>query len=158
MKTIIHLVIFSAVLFTFNACECKKNATTSPSSTTTTQPQPTTPSASANTITAPAQVDPSATTAKNMDETVRLVVSFYSKGEGIDSKSKEAFIKLLDSNTKKMAYIPTQWGREGEVDFCLELKELSAAEQEDFIKKTKELLNKTTLVHINEYAKCMHKN
>lgn len=157
MKTIVRLVIFSTVLFTFNSCECKKNATTPPTSSTTQQPTTAspTPASTTATTTQPTSVT---NTIKNTDKTVRLVVSFYSKGEGIDIKNKEAFIKLLNSNTKKIIYEPIHWGREGEVDFCLELKELSSAEQENFVKKAKELLNNSTLVYINEYAKCVHKN
>lgn len=156
MKTIVHLVLSSVVLFTFHSCECKKNATTPPSSGTT-QTQTTTP-ASANATTSMTPPNSTADAIKNTDETVRLVVSFYSKGEGIDSESKDAFNKLIDSNAKKIAYEPIRWGREGEVDYCLELKELSSAEQENFVKKVKELLNKSTLVHIKEYGKCVHKN
>lgn len=155
MKTIVQFVLASSVFFTFNSCECKKNGTTTPPASQTTQTQTTTPTSA--TITATTS-NPTSNTTTNKDETTRLVVSFYSKGEGIDVASKEAFVKLLNSNTKRIAYEPIQWGREGEVDYCLELKELSSAEQENFVKKAKELLNKSTLVHINEHAKCVHKN
>ena len=92
------------------------------------------------------------------DDSYRLVVQFYSKGEGIDNKTNEAFVKMLDSNSKKIAYEPTHWGREGEIDYCLKLNELSTAEQADFVKKANELLSKSALVHVNENAKCVHKH
>lgn len=92
------------------------------------------------------------------DDTYRLVISFYSKGEGIDSKVNEVFIKFLDSNSKKIAYEPTHWGREGEIDYCLKLSELSPSEQNEFVKKAKDLLAKSSLIHVNESAKCVHKH
>ena len=98
------------------------------------------------------------TVTTTVEDTYRLVVSFYSKGEGIDNKVNEAFVKVLDSNSKKIVYEPTHWGREGEIDYCLKLSELSSIEQNDFVKKVKEVLSKSSLVHINENAKCVHKH
>ena len=92
------------------------------------------------------------------DDTYRLAVEFYSTGQGSDYKVKEEFVKFLDSYSKKIAYEPTTWGREGETDYCLKLSELSASEQAEFVKKAKELLAKSSLVHINENAKCVHKH
>ena len=92
------------------------------------------------------------------DDTYRLVVSFYSKGEGIDNKVNDVFVKFLDAYPKKIAYEPTHWGREGEIDYCLQLSELSASEQVEFVKKAKDLLLKSSLVHVNESATCVHKH
>lgn len=92
------------------------------------------------------------------ENTYRLVISFYSIGEGSDYKTKEEFEKFLNTYTKKIAYEPTQWGREGEVDYCLKLNELSLTEQLDFVKKAKELVSKSRLVHVNENAKCVNKH
>lgn len=86
----------------------------------------------------------------------RYVVSFYSIGEGIDGKVKDAFVKFLESYPKKIAYTPAHWGREGEIDYCLALNELSGAEQTEFIKKANEILSKSRLVHTQENAKCNH--
>src|SRR6185369_17109930 len=49
-------------------------------------------------------------------------------------------------------------GREGEVNYCLALNELSAAEQTDFIKKANAILGKSTLVHVNENIACPQGN
>ncbi len=97
-------------------------------------------------------------TGNSSDDTYPLVVQFYSKGEGIDSKTNDSFVKFLDSYPKKISYSPTHWGREGEIDYCLKLSELNSAEQTDFIKKAKDMLSKSALVHINEGAKCVHKH
>ena len=85
-------------------------------------------------------------------------VEFYSIGEGIDFKTKEDFDKFLNTYTKKLVYEPASWGREGEIDYCLKINELSPAEQTDFVKKAKELLSRSKLVHVNENAKCVHKH
>lgn len=101
--------------------------------------------------------EPTAETTPAAD-TYRFWVSFYSTGEGIDLKNKEEFEKFLNSYPKKIAYEPTRWGREGETDYCLKLNELSSTEQADFIKKAKEVLAKSRLVHVDENAKCVHKH
>jgi hypothetical protein len=87
-----------------------------------------------------------------------LVVSFYSMGQGTDLKVKEEFEKFLNSYPKKISYEPIHWGREGETDYCLKLSELSSSEQETFIKKAKEILKKSSLVYVNEQAKCVNKH
>ncbi len=146
MKTIFHfhLIIVSSLLLSVDSCQNKKSTTAT--STATTQQQTTTTNTTATVSTTP------------KDDNVRFVVSFYSKGEGIDNKVNEAFVKFLASYTKKIVYEPTHWGREGEIDYCLKLSELPHAEQVDFIKKAKDLLSKSALVHVNENAKCVHKH
>jgi len=138
MKTITQLAICSIVLLSFISCKSKKNATVASKTTTQTT--------ASNSSTPPAE------------DTYRLVVEFFSIGQGIDLKTQEEFEKLLSSNSKKIAYEPTHWGREGEVDYCLKLSELSTLDQADFVKKAKETLINSKLVHINENAKCVHKH
>lgn len=113
---------------------------------------------SANTSSSPTQTVAIAptTTVSAAEGTVRFVVSFYSIGEGIDEKVHSAFVNFMDSYPKKISYEPIHWGREGETDYCLLLKELLADEQKVFIQKAKELLAKSSLVHISENAKCEH--
>jgi hypothetical protein len=86
----------------------------------------------------------------------RYVVSFYSIGEGIDGKVKDEFVKFLESYPKKIAYTLAHWGREGEIDYCLGLNELSTTEQTEFIRKAAAILSKSKLVHTQENAKCNH--
>jgi hypothetical protein len=131
--TIVSIVFLSSVSF-----KSKKNAAT----------------ATANTTLQ--QVSITTTQAIN-ESTLRLVVSFYSIGGGIDEKLHGEFVKFLDSYPKKIAYDPTYWGREGEVDYCLKLSGLSSSEQDNFLKKAKEMLSKSTLVHVYENATCVHK-
>lgn len=92
------------------------------------------------------------------DTIVGFVVSFYSRGEGIDATIKDEFVKFLDSYAKNITYQSTHWGREGEIDYCIKINELSPSEQDSFVKKSKEILNKSALVHINKNMKCVHKH
>ncbi|MBI4931886.1 MAG: hypothetical protein HY841_14080 [Bacteroidetes bacterium] len=158
MKTILHthLIIISSVLLSVDSCQNKKSAPTDSSAYTTPQQQTTTTSAPTQTIIPQPINGP----ANPKEENERFVVSFYSIGQGIDSKVNEEFVKFLDTypNPKKINYSPSHWGREGEVDYCLTLKELTPAEQTEFVKKATELLAKSKLVHTKENAKCDHSN
>jgi hypothetical protein len=88
----------------------------------------------------------------------RLVVSFYSICCGIDHQAQENldnFIKRYEKTKRKqLTKAAVSWGREGEVDYCLKLSELSPKEQKSFIAQVRGLLKKSKLVHINENAAC----
>ena len=86
-----------------------------------------------------------------------LVVSFYSPGNGIDQRAKSEYIKFLSSNYPALAYEKTSWGREGEIDFCFLLDELTEIQKSQFIKKSKELLSNSKKIHIYENKACTHK-
>jgi hypothetical protein len=155
MKNITYLAIFCILVLTFASCKNKKNAAaTSPANYT---QQQTPPAGTTATQAAPPPVHTAATAPKE-EGVMRCIVSFYSTGQGIDGKTKDEFVKFLDSYPKKITYTPTRWGREGETDFCLALGELSSPEQADFLKKANEILNKSKLVHTKENAKCDHNN
>jgi len=158
MKTIFHfhLIIISSILLSVDSCKSKKSTTTDSSTYTTPQQTTTTTSSSSTTTTNTAGTTTISPAPK--DDNVRFVVSFYSKGEGIDEKINNEFVKFLDSYPKKTSYAPKHWGREGETDYCLALTELSSAEQIEFVKKANELLIKSKLVHQKENAQCEHAN
>ncbi|HET6244307.1 MAG: hypothetical protein H0V01_06385 [Bacteroidetes bacterium] len=94
---------------------------------------------------------------KQGDGTYSLVISFYSKGEGIDFKTQEQYANFLEKNNQGIAYEEARWGREGEVDYCINLNKLSSIQQKEFISETRSLLGKSNLVHINENQPCVHK-
>lgn len=52
-----------------------------------------------------------------------LKVSFGSYASGTDKKSGEAVKAYLDSNTDKLTYTRTNWGKEGEYNYCVTVKE-----------------------------------
>ncbi|CAN5875305.1 hypothetical protein BH11BAC7_BH11BAC7_11830 [soil metagenome] len=84
----------------------------------------------------------------------RLTISFISKGEGIDYKTKDNFENWLKAQPKHPAYEVTHWGREGEINYCLKLNELSTREQEIFVRDVRTQLTDKELVFISEYAVC----
>jgi len=89
-------------------------------------------------------------------ENYRLHVSFISIGQGIDDETRQKFIDWVNNYPKKIVFEEAFWGREGEADYCFKLSEFSVSEQEDFIKKAKELLLGSNLVNINENVPCSH--
>jgi hypothetical protein len=89
---------------------------------------------------------------------MRLVVSFISIGAGTDYKAKEEYDKLISDHPKKPKYDETHWGREGEVDYCFTLSEMEPRDQDDFVKRTKDLLGTNKLVIITENQPCSHKH
>ena len=91
-------------------------------------------------------------------QTRRLVVSFTSICCGIDREAKEKlddFItKYEKTNGKQLATSSVKWGREGEIDYCLKLSELSRKQQKTFISQVRSLIGKSKLVEIRENAEC----
>ncbi|HET6991298.1 MAG TPA: hypothetical protein VFJ43_08250, partial [Bacteroidia bacterium] len=87
----------------------------------------------------------------------RVTVSFISKGQGIDLATEETFVKWLKEQPKHPAYDVTQWGREGEKNYCLKLTELSTREQEIFVRDLRTQLTDKELVFVSEYARCKGK-
>jgi hypothetical protein len=83
-------------------------------------------------------------------ETYRLVISFISKGSGIDGKTAEKVEGFLKNHPKKPAYETCRMGREGEFSYLLQLKELPKHEQKKFIKELEEQVGDKDLVHISE--------
>ncbi|GAB4140793.1 MAG: hypothetical protein Fur0041_15990 [Bacteroidia bacterium] len=88
------------------------------------------------------------------NETCRLVISFISRGSGIDLKAKDDFIKWLNEHPKKPQYEESTWGREGEVNVCLKLEEFSTRERDIFIRDARTILSGNELVIIQENVPC----
>lgn len=95
------------------------------------------------------------------DTPYRFIVSFISIGEGTDRNAKEILDATLynwkTSQKKEIVYEKVPWGREGEVDFCFQLKELSAEQQVQFINELKEKFKGHDLVQFAENEPCRHK-
>ena len=90
-------------------------------------------------------------------ETYGLVVSFFSPGNGINRQAKTDYDTFLEDYKGKVEVEQVRWGREGEIDYCLKLSSLSAAEKKDFIAKSRQVLEKSDRVNITENAACVHK-
>lgn len=84
----------------------------------------------------------------------RLVISFISKGGGIDRDAKKNVLAYIENYNKThsltLVYETVRWGREGEVDFCFALEELKKRQQVKFIDGLKTLVQKSDRVRISE--------
>ncbi len=87
-----------------------------------------------------------------------LVVSFYSIGSGIDRTILKEYINFLNENkenySNSFSYERVPWGREGEVDFCIQLFNLKEKEIETFKNNSNTILRKSSMVHSTENAIC----
>jgi len=112
----------------------------------------------------PAKVDsvalnPDTTTVKtSVTGVARFIVSFYSIGEGTEQnqiQKLESFLLLFRQRTgKNIPAEKTSWGREGELDYCISLSELSSGDQSMFIRDVKEELKTARWVNFSENSPC----
>jgi hypothetical protein len=98
-----------------------------------------------------------AQTNSKVPDSYRLVVSFISKGGGISMDTHEKFEKFLKDHPKKPIVENYRWGREGEIDYCSNLKELSKKEQVAFIEEIKKIVAGSDVVLLTENTPCVHK-
>ncbi|MHB8259295.1 MAG: hypothetical protein ACYDCN_03290 [Bacteroidia bacterium] len=83
-------------------------------------------------------------------DTYALVVSFISKGSGIDGKTKDKIDAFIKGFHKKPAFEVCQMGREGETTYLFHLKELKPHEKKKFIKELNEQIVDKEMVHVEE--------
>ncbi|MBK9250048.1 MAG: hypothetical protein IPM69_18565 [Ignavibacteria bacterium] len=92
------------------------------------------------------------------DSIYRFTVSFISIGSGIDHKAREQFTEFIKKYSEKhnviLGFDKSTWGREGEVDYCMKLLELTAAQEFNFIAETKEILKNSSRVRYRENSIC----
>ena len=144
----------------FLSCKSTKNTTTDSSSTEDAPPsmEVIDPS-SINTAESPKdQTSPDINDLKKqLPDTIPVVVSFISIGEGTDQDGFNVLTRILDDFSvktgKKPAYITIPWGREGEVDFYFKLKELNYTEKQSFISALKSGVKDHKLIQVNENVK-----
>ncbi|HRG58161.1 MAG TPA: hypothetical protein PK323_04340 [Bacteroidia bacterium] len=88
----------------------------------------------------------------------RFTVSFISKGAGTDYQMKQkydAFITDFETRNKvKLLLSKASWGREGEVDYCFDMKELNKEITEKFIAESKAVLSASDRINIGENTNC----
>ena len=98
---------------------------------------------------------------KAAEESYRLTISFISVCCGINSGAKAKLDEFISSYEKrkdvKLERETVHWGREGEVDYCFKLAELSSDGQKAFVLEIRSLLEKAERVHIEENAPCRNK-
>lgn len=83
----------------------------------------------------------------------RVVVSFISKGEGIDLKAQEKLEKWL-SERGNVVWETKTFGREGEVNYCFFMVGKTTREQEIFVRDLRTFIGENDLVLVEEWAKC----
>jgi hypothetical protein len=83
-------------------------------------------------------------------DTFALVVSFISKGSGIDGKTKDKIDAFIKGFHKKVEFEICQMGREGETNYLFHLKELKEHEKKKFIKELNEQIPDKEMVHVEE--------
>lgn len=87
-----------------------------------------------------------------------LVVSFYSIGMGVNHQAVNIMNHIIEEykNTKNVD-IPVNkipWGREGEIDYCIDIQSIGEKDQKEFINKVHSLLDSQNWVRIKENAQC----
>jgi len=90
---------------------------------------------------------------KDTSNIARLVVSFTSKGSGIDYAAKEEFEKWLGERGN-VTWTTVTYGREGETNFCFQLKNMDSRQQEIFIRDVRTHLTGNDRIFVEEYAPC----
>lgn len=90
-----------------------------------------------------------------------LKVSFISAGTGVDATAKKQFLKYFnefeEQNKLRIGVEISMWGKEGEIDYCLDLSELRISDQLNFVLGVKEILQPYELVKLSENKKCENK-
>ncbi len=154
--------LFTIILIGFLSCKCSKKATSEVKDTESAPPEMVS-IAPAETNTAGNPSD-QATPPQNINDlkkqlpdTIRLLISFISIGEGTDQMGMEILSNNIESffakYGKRPAYISIPWGREGEVDLFFNLKELNSSEQLVFISNLQSSYKDHKLVQITENTK-----
>lgn len=83
-----------------------------------------------------------------------LIVSFISTGAGIDRNVQQEFEFFLKTEYPNISYEKIIRGREGELDYCFKLSDLSVARKATFIESSKQILTRSSLVEISENSNC----
>jgi hypothetical protein len=87
-----------------------------------------------------------------------VVISFYSKGEGVNAKAVETIENFLKEYPSKVhhaiPYNKISWGREGEIDFCISLAEFKGDDKRIFVDKIRELVKQFELINFFENHPC----
>ena len=161
-----RLILFVPLIL-FSGCACSKKKADSTQHTQTAQEAVQPPSAKPDSVPATSSVNNSrnekdTSASKPSSETVyRFIVSFYSIGEGTEGAQIVKFDAFLLSfrqkSGKKIPAEKSYWGREGEVDYCVDLGEISPSDQLLFINNTKEELKAAKWVHFAENMTCKKK-
>ena len=165
---LIHALLISSMMSGLFACKCHKDAVKETASATAihssgsnTQNSPTATATSNSSSTTSQTTATSSSTNKILGDTVptiyRVAVSFISMGAGTDTEARpllDNYVQqFMDATSKRIVYDAHPWGREGEIDICFTLDNLTPEEQTRFINGVRETFKGRELVHIEENKK-----
>ena len=90
-----------------------------------------------------------------------MLISFYSRGAGSDYEVIAEFERFISDYGVSGKNVPTferiRWGREGEIDYCIQWKDLAPEEKSKFTEQVNLILKKSKLVHVSYNATCAHR-
>ncbi|UPT68268.1 MAG: hypothetical protein M0D57_06380 [Sphingobacteriales bacterium JAD_PAG50586_3] len=90
------------------------------------------------------------------NDSIRLNVSFYSPGSGINylaARKLDAFLTKYESeNPGAVTVYKSAWGREGEVDYCFKMNDKSKGD--GFVKQVQDLLKGEDRINYKENTTC----
>ena len=164
MKIIQALLICTAICASF-ACKCHRDAATKAAGTTPSKPstRQTEPHAavvndnSSTTQTIDVTSSANKVGVDSMPGTYRVAISFVSFGAGTDPDGRpmlDNYVQqYMDATSKRIIYDAHPWGREGEIDICFTLDNLTVAEQIQFVSGLRDVFKGHELVHVEENKK-----
>jgi len=163
----INHIIIAAALFSLCACGSSKETGSVDQNKAETAPETSAPANQSGTTSSTTTSTPNTMTENSQVQEkqeatkYRLIVSFISIGEGTDMEAREIMNKIIRSweskSAKTIIMEEFPWGREGEVDFCFLLNELSAPDQASFAREIRSAFQGRPLIQITEYQASMHK-
>ena len=90
------------------------------------------------------------------NDSIRLNISFYSPGSGINYRAAQSLNSFLTkyeaANPGAVTVYKTAWGREGEVDYCFKMNDKTKGD--DFVKQVKDLLAGQDRINYKENTTC----
>ncbi|GEM_PF-2407520 len=98
---------------------------------------------------------------KQATQTGYLVVTFSSRGSGIDGKAIDKLESLISSlglnNSKTAQFEKVPWGREGEVDYCFDLSVIENDLALNLKTKIESEFSDNKLVQVEQHENCPRK-
>lgn len=86
--------------------------------------------------------------------TADFILSFFSPGNGIDKAMLDQVVEFLKTNYPTVTYSRVRWGREGEVDLCFDLSEMTVDSKEKFKADLGEMVSTSNRVRVKENEAC----
>ena len=91
-------------------------------------------------------------------ENSRLIISFQSHASGIDGRAKKDIDTFISDYEKeknvRLAREVVGWGREGELDYCFMLSEITKEDQADFVSRIGIKVKSSDRTSLQENAPC----